>query len=50
MTKAQTGFILIKLIVVILILGMLVVSAAPRFIDISSDAQMANLIGGQRRA
>ena len=43
--KANTGFTLIELIIVIVILGILSVVAAPRFIDISSDAKSAALSG-----
>ncbi|MBA6351937.1 type II secretion system protein [Colwellia sp. BRX9-1] len=41
-TKEQ-GFTLIELVVVIVILGILAVTAAPKFIDISSDANKAVL-------
>lgn len=39
----ESGFTLIELIIVIVILGVLAVTAAPRFLDISSDAKTAAL-------
>lgn len=39
----QNGFTLIELIIVIVILGILAISAAPKFIDVSSDANVAVL-------
>lgn len=44
----QTGFTLIELIIVIVVLGILAVTAAPRFIDVNSDANIAVLesVGG----
>jgi MSHA pilin protein MshA len=41
-SKRQSGFTLIELVIVIVILGILAVTAAPRFIDISSDAKRAS--------
>lgn len=43
--KLHKGFTLIELIIVIVILGVLAVSAAPKFLDLSSDAQVASLNG-----
>lgn len=39
MRSKQNGFTLIELIIVIVILGILAVVAAPRFIDLSADAR-----------
>ncbi|CCN37940.1 18.1 kDa type 4 prepilin, structural subunit of mannose-sens [Vibrio nigripulchritudo MADA3029] len=43
--KRQGGFTLIELVVVIVILGILAVTAAPRFLNIQDDARNATLQG-----
>lgn len=45
--KKQQGFTLIELVVVIIILGILAVTAAPKFINLSSDAYKAQLKGAE---
>jgi MSHA pilin protein MshA len=43
--KRQGGFTLIELVVVIVILGILAVTAAPRFLNLQSDARASALEG-----
>ncbi|QYJ82824.1 type II secretion system protein [Shewanella rhizosphaerae] len=43
--KKQNGFTLIELVVVIIILGILAVTAAPKFINLQSDARASTLEG-----
>ncbi len=43
--KQQQGFTLIELVVVIVILGVLAVTAAPKFINLQDDARTATLQG-----
>ncbi|RTR40468.1 prepilin-type N-terminal cleavage/methylation domain-containing protein [Shewanella canadensis] len=43
--KKQNGFTLIELVVVIIILGILAVTAAPKFINLQSDARESTLEG-----
>ena len=39
------GFTLIELVIVIVILGIIAVTAAPKFINLSSNAQIASIKG-----
>lgn len=43
--KRQSGFTLIELVIVIVILGLLAVTAAPRFLDLTDQAKQANIEG-----
>ena len=45
MKKQQTGFTLIELVVVIVILGILSATAIPRFTDLTNDARQATADG-----
>ena len=44
-SQSQSGFTLIELVVVIIVLGILAVIAMPKFINVSEDAQVATVKG-----
>ena len=43
--KKQSGFTLIELVVVVVVLGLLAVTAIPKFIDLTEQAKQANIEG-----
>ncbi len=45
MMKKQSGFTLIELVIVVVILGFLAVTAIPKFLDLTDQAKQANIEG-----
>ncbi len=45
MKRAEAGFSLIEMVIVVVILGLLAVTALPRFLDVTDEAQVANVEG-----
>lgn len=43
--KKQTGFTLVELVIVVVILGLLAVTAIPKFLDLTDEAQKASIEG-----
>ncbi len=43
--KKQSGFSLMELVIVIVILGLLAVAALPRFLDVTDEAKRASIEG-----
>lgn len=47
MNQKQNGFTLIEMVVVIVLLGILAVTAAPRFLNLQTDSRIATLKGAK---
>ncbi|MGF1909081.1 prepilin-type N-terminal cleavage/methylation domain-containing protein [Vibrio kasasachensis] len=45
MNRKQTGFSLVELVVVIVVVGLLAVAALPRFLDVTDEAKKASIEG-----